>query len=131
MAGLVLRFFFLRKAFGILGSLGNFSVSLFETAFLLSGLGVGETAITSILGSAMSFFSIKLVSLGLSEGADALRGDGDCPSKLFNGDAILLPGDPRNESSLVPNVSIVAKECVGETAAAADVHIGCTGGAWA
>mmetsp|Transcript_6664 Transcript_6664/g.16259 ORF Transcript_6664/g.16259 Transcript_6664/m.16259 type:complete len:80 (-) Transcript_6664:621-860(-) len=79
----------------------------------------------------MSFFSINSESFGLGEGAGTLRGDGDCPSKLFNGDAMLFPGDPRNESSLVPNVSIVAKECVGETAAAADVHIGCTGGAWA
>ena len=131
--GIVLRFrrrrLLVSNAAGILG---NFPMTLSDMNLLLLCRGVGEIERTSICGSTISFVSVtSLFSLVLGDSFDdSVMGDDDnnnedCQSEFFG-------GDPRVESSLVPMVSIVANDCVGDTAAApADVHIGLTGRAWA
>jgi len=102
---------------------------------LLLCIGVGKTSRISTFDRTTLSVSIGCWLLGVGEGFDADTGDGTSEDFLSRrgGDPKLSPsvtallkvsGDPIVESPFVSKVLMVSSECEGETAAAADVHIG-------
>ena len=88
---------------------------------------------SSIVGNARLLLSLLFRFL-LGENFDIATGDDheEISKRRFGGDDIPSPDTSESflqiaQSSLVAAVSTVAKECVGDTAAAAEVHMGWTG----